>query len=386
MPLSVSGIKVLNARVPGYAGLQAILIDDLGIIAKIEPVESADKISGNFRVLDVCGDWVSLGGVDVQINGGLGLAFPDLCWENADKLEDICRFLWEQGVDGFLPTLVTTSVRNFERSLAVLAEFMERQKEGETAKILGVHLEGPFLNFEKRGAHPEEFLVPLNIENVKRVLGNYGEIVKVMTLAPELEGGKEVISYLRSKNIIVSLGHSLATASQAQCAFDWGASMVTHAFNAMPSLHHRQPGLLAAAMVDPRIWCGFIADGEHVSPLMLDVFLRSCGGAFLVSDALAPVGLPDGFYPWDTRKIEVKNGTCRLPDGTLAGTTLPLLVGVQNLVKWGICEVEKAIFLATDAPRKALGMPGFSVGMPGNLLRWNFEENQKSLTWERLAI
>ncbi|MCT7948414.1 N-acetylglucosamine-6-phosphate deacetylase [Ancylothrix sp. C2] len=386
MPLSVSKIKVLNARVPGYAGLQAIFIDDLGMISHIEPVESADRISGNFKVLDVGGDWVSLGGIDVQINGGLGLAFPDLSEENAEKLEDICRFLWEQGVDGFLPTLVTTSVDNFQRSLAVLAEFMERQKEGETAKILGVHLEGPFLNFEKRGAHPAEFLLPLNIENVKRILGDYGEIVKVMTLAPELPGGEEVIAYLRSKNIIVSLGHSLATASEAEQAFEWGASMVTHAFNAMPSLHHRQPGLLAAAMVDPRVACGFIADGEHVSPLMLDVFLRSCGGAFLVSDALAPVGLPDGFYPWDTRKIEVKNGTCRLPDGTLAGTTLPLLVGVQNLVKWGICEVEKAIFLATEAPRKALGMPGFSVGRAANLLRWNFEKSGESLSWQRLEV
>ncbi len=386
MPLSVSGIKVFNARVPGYAGLQAIFIDELGIISQIEPVESADRISGNFQVLDVGGDWVSSGGIDVQINGGLGLAFPDLSEENAEKLEDICRFLWEQGVDGFLPTLVTTSVENFQRSLAVLAKFMERQKEGETAKILGVHLEGPFLNFEKRGAHPAQFLLPLNLENVKVVLGDYGEIVKVMTLAPELAGGEEVIAYLRSNGIIVSLGHSLATASHAQQAFEWGASMVTHAFNAMPSLHHRQPGLLAAAMVDPRIWCGFIADGEHVSPLMLEVFLRSCEGAFLVSDALAPVGLPDDFYPWDSRTIEVKNGTCRLPDGTLAGTTLPLLVGVQNLVKWSICEVEKAIFLATDAPRKALGMPGFSVGMQANLLRWNFEGNGKNLRWERLVL
>lgn len=386
MPLSVSGIKVLNARVPGYTGLQAIFIDDLGIISHIEPVESADRIPGNFQVLDFGGDWVSSGGVDVQINGGLGLAFPDLSEENAEKLEDICRFLWEQGVDGFLPTLVTTSVDNFQRSLAVLAKFMERQKEGETAKILGVHLEGPFLNFEKRGAHPAEFLLPLNLENVKRVLGDYAEIVKVMTLAPELPGGEEVITYLRNNGIIVSLGHSLATAYLAQQAFDWGASMVTHAFNAMPNLHHRQPGLLAAAMVDPRIWCGFIADGEHVSPLMLEVFLRSGEGAFLVSDALAPVGLPDDFYPWDTRTIEVKNGTCRLPDGTLAGTTLPLLVGVQNLVKWGICAVEKAIFLATDAPRKALGMPGFSVGIAANLLRWSYEENGKNLRWQRVKF
>lgn len=386
MQLTVSGIKVLNARVPGYAGLQEIIIDDLGIIVGIEPIGKTENIGDKFKVFDVGGDWVSLGGVDVQINGGLGLAFPDLSEKNIDQLEDICRFLWKEGVDGFLPTLVTTSVENFQRSLRILAEFMGSQKHQETAKILGVHLEGPFLNFEKRGAHPAEFLLPLTVENVKRILGDYGKIVKVITLAPELEGSEEVITYLRREEIIVSLGHSQATASQAQQAFEWGASMVTHAFNAMPSLHHRHPGLLAAAMVDPAVWCGFIADGEHVSPLMMEVFLRSCKSAFLVSDALAPVGLSDGFYPWDSRTIEVKNGTCRLADGTLAGTTLPLLVGVQNLVKWGICEVEKAIFLGTDAPRKALGLPTFSVGVSAGLLRWHFDESVKNLTWKRLEV
>ncbi|MBD0265811.1 MAG: N-acetylglucosamine-6-phosphate deacetylase, partial [Tolypothrix sp. Co-bin9] len=104
---------------------------------------------------------------------------------------------------------------------------------------------------------------------------------------------------------------------------------------------------------------------------------------FLVSDALSPLGLPDGVYPWDTRQIEVKNGTARLPDGTLSGTTLPLLVGVQNLVKWG-CDVETAIILATEAPRKAIGLPGISPNQPANLLRWHWDEATKELTWQRL--
>ncbi len=385
-------MDIINARVPGYRALQQISIDSGGIIHKIMPMYVAGKPSADKEVVDVDGDWVSLGGVDLQINGALGLAFPDLNPDNCGKLPEICKFMWDRGVDGFLPTLVTTSVENIQRSLAVLADFIVTQPDNPpTAQILGVHLEGPFLNPEKRGAHPSEYLLPLTIDNVKRVLGAYADIVKVITLAPELDLTGEVISYLRSLGIIISLGHSQATADQAQKAFKLGASMVTHAFNAMPSLHHREPGLLGAAIVDRDVKCGLIADGQHVSPTMLQILLQASGyerGIFLVSDALAPLGLPDGVYPWDTREIEVKNGTARLPDGTLSGTTLSLLVGVQNLVKWGICDREEAIALATVAPRKAIGIKGI-IGKPADhLLRWQMTQPEPSyepiLTWERL--
>jgi N-acetylglucosamine-6-phosphate deacetylase len=165
--------------------------------------------------------------------------------------------------------------------------------------------------------------------------------------------------------------------------------MVTHAFNAMPSLHHREPGLLGAALTNPNVMCGFIADGEHVSAIMIDLLLRASNyeqGLFLVSDALAPLGLPDGVYPWDSRQIEVKNGTARLPDGTLSGTTLSLLVGVRNLIHWEICDLEKAIALATIAPRKAIGLPQIGDGEAATLLRWHYDDAKKELTWERLPM
>ncbi|MFS0519265.1 N-acetylglucosamine-6-phosphate deacetylase [Nostoc sp. UIC 10607] len=377
-------VDIINARVPGYKDLQMLLVNQEGIIEQILPMVTTEAHS-RASIIDVAGDWISLGGVDLQINGALGLAFPDLTAENAHLLVEISQFLWDVGVDGFLPTLVTTSVEKIQRSLAILAEVLPNQQAG--AKILGVHLEGPFLNFQKRGAHPAEYLLPLTIDGVKRVLGNYAHVVKVITLAPELDPTGEVIPYLRSLGITVSLGHSQATAAQAQRAFDEGATMVTHAFNAMPALHHREPGLLGAAITHPNVMCGFIADGQHVSPTMLQILLRASyqeKGLFLVSDALSPLGLPDGVYPWDTRQIEVKNGTARLPDGTLSGTTLPLLVGVQNLAKWGICDVESAIALATNAPRKAIGLPVIAKSQPANLLRWHWDENTKELTWQRV--
>jgi N-acetylglucosamine-6-phosphate deacetylase len=387
-------LQLLNVSVLGYQGLHYIWINRQGAIETISPMNMIHKRipPTDLQVLDVAGAMVSLGGVDLQINGGLGLAFPDLGPDNDDQLPKICQFLWEQGVDGFLPTLVTTSVEKIHRSLATLAAFISQQQSTQPtnqAKILGVHLEGPFLNPQKRGAHPAEYLLPLTIKNVKRVLADYAGIVKVITLAPELDPSGAVVAYLSSLGITISLGHSQATAAQAQQAFSYGAGMVTHAFNAMPVLHHREPGLLGASLLHPNVWCGFIADGEHVCPMMLNLLLRTHQtpqtGLFLVSDALAPMGLADGVYPWDSRHIEVKSGTCRLADGTLAGTTLPLLVGVQNLVKWEICPVETAIALATEAPRHAIGLPAMGIGQPASqLLRWHFDSTTRELQWQRL--
>ena len=377
-------ILIVNSRLSGYQQLQQILIRDHTIIA------IAPELQPNFNtsVIDVKGDFVSLGGIDLQINGGLGLAFPDLEIGDLPKLQEISNFLWQNGIDGYLPTIVTTSIDKIQRSLSVIAEYITKENSTTpTAKILGVHIEGPFLAYEKRGAHPAEYLLPLTVEKVKQVLGEYTSLVKIITLAPELDYTGEAISYLRSQNIIVSLGHSLATAPQAKTAFRQGASMVTHAFNAMPSLHHRQPGLLGAAIVNPKVMCGLIADGNHVCPEMMDIFLKASNysqGVFLVSDALAPIGLSDGVYPWDPRTIEVTNGTARLKDGTLAGTTLPLLVGVKNLVEWGICEPENAIAMATESPRRAIGLSSNLIGQSANLLRWNWDKNQHLLTWQRL--
>ena len=377
-------IYIINAFIPGYESKQMIRIHR-GAIASIVPMSTNFSDGTATRVLDLAGDWLSLGGVDLQINGALGLAFTDVDSEHITKIGEICQFLWHRGVDAFLPTLVTTAVENIQRSLSIFSDCADFGRQG--AQILGVHLEGPFLNPTKRGAHPAEYLLPLTIENVKRVLGDYASVVKVMTLAPELDTTGKVIPYLRELGITVSLGHSQATAAEANLAFARGASMVTHAFNAMPSLHHREPGLLGAALVNDRVQCGLIADGQHVCRTMMDLLARTHPqGIFLVSDALAPLGLPDGVYPWDKRQIRVENGTARLLDGTLAGTTLPLLAGVQNLVKWGIRKAPEAIAWATEAPRRAIGLPGLAPNIAANLLRWHFDESTRKLTWQRLGI
>ena len=372
MLMTASHARIVNARLVGRSGLWDLRVDEAQVVSVTETGGCGSDPAFTGETLNVNGDWVSLGGVDLQINGALGLAFPDLTIDRRAELHAIGEFLWEQGVDGYCPTIVTCSTQHVQQSLACLAGF--KSKEPGQAEILGVHLEGPFLNPEKRGAHPIEFIQPLTVEGVKRVLGDYASLVKIMTLAPEMDPTGETIDYLRSLGIIVSLGHSQATAAEAKQAFDHGATMVTHAFNAMPGLHHREPGLLGQAIVDDRVRCGFIADGQHVTPIMLDILLRSSGieGLFLVSDALSPLGLPDGEYPWDRRTLTVKNGTARLYDGTLCGTTQSLCYGALNLVQWGLCDLEQAITLATVSPRCAIGdcTKTNLIGSVARLLRW----------------
>lgn len=395
-------LDIINAKLPGYRGLQRVAVNAEGLITRISPMSKARAML-NPQAIDMAGAWISLGGADLQINGALGLAFTDVQIQDLDQLQRICEFLWHQGVDAFLPTLVTTSVKKIHQALEVFAEFKKKQslQRGEakspltnTATILGVHLEGPFLNPEKRGAHPKEYLLPLTIEKVKLVLGDYSQLVKIMTLAPELDPTGTVIPYLRSKEIKISLGHSLATVDEANLAWQQGASLVTHAFNAMPPLHHRQPGLLAAAINNPNIYCGLIADGQHVDPVMIKLILAASGyenGVFLVSDALAPLGLPDGTYPWDKRQMIVKQGTARLRDGTLAGTTHSLLVAVRNLVQWKICPLEQAIALATIATRQAIHWSSIDnikphpyLDQPAHcLLRWT-NTPEEGVRWSRL--
>ena len=375
--------RIINAQIPGISGLQEIVVED-GKISQIG--ESCVKVG--LPILDVEGDWISLGGVDLQINGALGLAFPDVQMSDFGRLDRICEYLWAQGVDEFLPTIVTTSIENIHRALDVFAEYIPQQS-ANTAQILGVHLEGPFLNPQKRGAHPAKYLLPLTVELVTEILSEYTHVVKAITLAPELDPTGAVISYLTSQEIIVSLGHSQANFAEAERAFELGASMVTHAFNAMPGLHHREPGLLGAALTHRGVRCGLIADGKHVHPMMLQIILlagRQTEGLFLVSDALSPLGLADGKYPWDSREIEVIDGTARLADGTLSGTTRSLLVGVQNLVRWGICDVGNAIALATIAPRQAMNLPIDYLGRSANLLRWDYDINHRELSYSRLEI
>ena len=366
----------LPAPLPGEGDQRyAIDLNDQGLICRIGAMEADERTAD----ADWNGNWLSPRGVDLQINGGLGLAFPELTPADLPRLEELLDLLWRDGVEAIAPTLVTCGIAPLRQALAVLQEARQHHRH-RRCRLLGAHLEGPFLAEARRGAHPREHLAIPSLEALAERIGGFETDIALVTLAPELEGAAAVIERLRDLGISVALGHSAATAGQASAGFDQGLTMLTHAFNAMPGLHHRAPGPLGEACRRGGIALGLIADGVHVHPTMAALLQRLAPEQIvLVSDALAPYGLTDGKHRWDERVLLVEKGTCRLNDGTLAGVTLPQLEGVKRLARWSNAP-SAAIWSATVAPRRVIGdatqCMDALMGRPlTQLLRWREEED-----------
>jgi len=368
--------RISDVRLPTPLGGDAdqrhwIELDDESRILRIETMATESAAGGDSWQ----GDWISPRGVDLQINGGLGLAFPELTQADLPRLIQLLDLLWADGVDAIAPTLVTCGIEPLRRALAVLRTARQKHIAGR-CQLLGAHLEGPFLAEARRGAHPIEHLAAPSLDALEQRIGGFEGEIALMTLAPELEGAEAVIQRLRELKITVALGHSAAKADGAAQAFEQGVGMLTHAFNAMPGLHHRAPGPLGEACRRGDIALGLIADGVHVHPTMAVLLQRLAPKqTVLVSDALAPYGLADGEHRWDERVLLVNNGTCRLEDGTLAGVTLPQLEGVKRLALWSGAS-SAAIWSATVAPRRVMGtadtVPDALIGQPlTRLLRWS---------------
>ncbi|WP_323357866.1 N-acetylglucosamine-6-phosphate deacetylase [Cyanobium gracile] len=361
-------------------------VDSDGLIARVRPTPPGSRAAGE----DWGGDWLSMGGVDLQINGGLGLAFPELTSSDLPRLQALLELLWRDGVNAICPTLVTCDPEALRQSLTVLAEARCRHRP-RRCRLLGAHLEGPFLAPERRGAHPAQHLQAPSRAALDALIAGFAggaeADVALVTLAPELEGAAEVIDQLRAAGVVVSLGHSGADAEQAGQAFGQGVGMLTHSFNAMAGLHHRAPGPVGAALRQGEVALGLIADGVHVEPTMAVLLQRLAPRQLvIVSDALAPYGLADGTHRWDERRLLVQDGSCRLEDGTLAGVTLPLLEGVRRLAGWSGL-LPASIAAATLAPRRLLGerrpLEQLLLGRPlGDTLRWSTAEDG-SLRWRR---
>ncbi len=333
-------------------------------------------------------DWLSPMGVDLQINGGLGLAFPELTEKDLPQLLSLLDQLWKDGVEAISPTLVTCGIAPLRQALTVLRA-ARAEAQPRRCRLLGAHLEGPFLAESRRGAHPREHLCAPSLEALDARIADFEQEIALVTLAPELEGASAVIQRLRALEISVALGHSAATAEQAHQAYSAGVRMLTHAFNAMPGLHHRAPGPVGEACRHGGIALGLIADGVHVHPTMAMLLQQLAADQLvLVSDALAPYGLAEGEHRWDNRVLVVENGTCRLEDGTLAGVTLPLLEGACRLAAWG-GRPEATIWSATIAPRHVFGdgkapeLSTWLIGQPiDTLLRWHWDPDSSRLHWQ----
>jgi N-acetylglucosamine-6-phosphate deacetylase len=267
------------------------------------------------------------GFIDVHTHGALGHEAMD---GDADGLAEMARFLAQHGVTSFLATTWTGPRDQTEAALRNIAHVMQHPRPA-TARILGAHMEGPYLNPKRAGAQDPAYMSPPEPGELERFLDT--GIVRLMTLAPELPTNAPVIDELRQRQITISAGHTDATYAEMVAAVEQGVRHATHTYNAMRPLHHREPGTVGACLTLTDLRCELIADGHHVVPAAMDVLYRARGvdAIVLVSDAVRPTGLPEGEHRLDDRAIEVRDGAVRLPDGGLAGSVLTLDRALTNL-------------------------------------------------------
>ncbi len=366
--------------------LYSLLLDENGIIISI------DKSFKNETNCDEdwCGDCLSPRAIDLQINGGLGISFTDLTLKKVPYLLKLLDRLWLDGVEGICPTFVSCSVEKFHLGMNVLRE-ARKHTANNRCRLLGAHMEGPFLSKSYCGAHELKNICKPSISALNAMINEFENDIALMTIAPELQGSLDVITRLRKLNIVVSLGHSSADFDSAMKAFNNGVSMITHTFNAMKGLHHRAVGPVGAAISRDDVFLGLIADGFHVHSDMIKLLkLIAPKQIVLVSDAISAYGLGDGSFNWDNRSITVKKGLCRLSNQTFAGSTLPLLEASKKMAKW-VEDPFAAIWMATISPRivlsqKEMSPQSFLIGKNIKyLLRWKINSCNHELSWQLAA-
>ena len=289
------------------------------------------------------------GFIDLQINGAFGIDVgPD-----KGGLRELATRLTQTGTTSFLPTAISWSAERYEAFLGAL----QKVSSVRGARILGAHIEGPFLSPERKGAHELENLCPVDLSLLKDVLSTGW--VRVMTLAPELQGAEKVAELLVESGTVASIGHTNATYEETLRGLDAGFSKATHLYNAMSSFEHRAPGVVGAVLTEDRVRAGIICDGVHVHEGALRLAYREKGleGLALVTDAMEAAGMEDGEYELSGRTVRLEDGFVCLPDGTLAGSSLTMDGAVRNAVKFLDIPLQKAVRMASETPAEILGLP-----------------------------
>ncbi|KAF1987215.1 carbohydrate esterase family 9 protein [Aulographum hederae CBS 113979] len=327
------------------------------------------------RVIDLGGRLVSPGLIDVQFNGGFGFDFsqvPEDITSYAKGVAKLNKSLVQTGVTSYLPTIVSQKSEVYHKTLPYIGPSGSRRIGSDGSESLGSHCEGPFLNASKCGIHSTSILRPPT-NGFADLLDCYGESnmspayspIKLVTLAPELEGAADAIEELVSRGIVVSIGHSEATYEEATTAITNGATMITHLFNAMRPLHHRNPGIFGvlgtpATEQVKKPYFGVIADGVHLHPTSVTLAWNSHPSGFvLVTDAMSVLGMPDGTYDWTNGERFIKKGhvlTLEGTDGTIAGCAISLLECVNNFLQWSGATIPQALGAATSTPAAMLGL------------------------------
>ncbi|MGD9604823.1 MAG: N-acetylglucosamine-6-phosphate deacetylase [Bacilli bacterium] len=285
-----------------------------------------------------------------------GANHSDAMYPSFEDIKNISLTFASEGITTYLATTMTQTQENIDKALINIREYINKHPE-EGALVYGVHLEGPFISKKHKGAQPEHAIVPASVETFKHYQASSGNNIKEVTLAFE-ENGEELVKYLVSQKIVASLGHTDATSSDLHKAADVGLTSMTHTYNAMRPIHHREVGALGAAMLDDRIYLEVIADLIHVSKEALQILYRLKGPkkVTLITDSIEASHMEDGIYHLGGQEVTVHNSEARLDSGALAGSTLQMNDAIRNFKEVNQLSLTEAIDLATINPARCLGI------------------------------
>ncbi len=304
------------------------------------------------QVIDAMGDWVAPGLIDIHVHGALGI---DTMQATHEDIHTIARYFASHGVTSYL---LTTWSAEEEKILGALKTVKSCPQPADGAQHMGVHVEGPYLNPDHRGAQRMDLIRKPDPEEYGKWFAM--DVVKLATIAPEMEGSKEFIQAAIKNRVEIAIGHSGASYEEVVEAADQGVRQVTHMFNGMAGLHHRAPGTLGGCLADDRLFAQIICDGVHIHPQMVKMAVRAKtpDRTILITDAICGTGLPDGEYQFDGQEMKVVDGIPRTPEGGLSGSTLTLDRAVKNSMEFTGLPINEVLPMATAVPAKAMGWEG----------------------------
>lgn len=311
--------------------------------------------TGRDGVMDVGDAWVIPGLIDTHVHGGVGFNFMEA---PAEDLRKILAHHARHGTTGLLATTGAASDAATEEAITHLVKFIKEDNHGGSA-VIGLHLEGPFLAQARRGAQDPAHIQDPDLDKMERWLALGDGLIRMVTLAPERPGAMEMIHRLSAAGVCIAAGHSDATYEEMQQAVEAGLRHTIHTFNGMRGLHHREPGVVGAALDLPGLTSEVIADGFHVHPAVIRLLFRVKGqaGMTLVTDAVDPAGLNDGVHRWQGRFVRVSEGKVELADGSsLAGSTLTMIAAVRNVMRFCDIDPAMAVHMASLGPARLLGL------------------------------
>lgn len=351
-PILLKGMQIYSEDLKfdnGYIKVKDQKIIDFGLVEEI-------KQEDQFEVVEIPSCFKAVPGyIDVHIHGVNGADVMDATHEALDLM---VATLPREGTTSFLATTMTQDATEIEKALDNVGTYMDRQQEPGKAEILGIHLEGPFVNAKRAGAQPLKHIVDPNLEVFKKWQTLSKETIKLVTMAPEQSGGLEMVRYLKNNGFIASIGHSDATYDEVIEAIEAGVNHVTHLFNQMRGLHHREPGVVGAAFLRDELKAEIITDGIHVRPEMVKLAYNQKGskGIILITDSMRAKCLKNGHYDLGGQDVTVQDEKAFLSDGTLAGSILKFGNAVKNMLAFTGCSLEDVIEMASVNPAKQLNI------------------------------